>query len=257
VELAAVAATPCWKVRMSARRTVLCISLLITGVAHASDETARPPTSARELFQQGSGHFALEEYDAAITSWEEGFRQQPAPEFLYNIAQAYRLSHRPERALAVYRKYLEIAPSASNRASVERQIAALRRVVAQQRRAAEQPPQEAIAPKGGLPPNASASLAPSAPAGAAKSGADEPSQAEPSKAEPSSTAPTARAVPLVVSTEPPPGADEGTPRKPITKKAWFWGVIGASAAVVVGAVVVGAVVGTRQAPAPNVLAVRF
>jgi tetratricopeptide (TPR) repeat protein len=37
------------------------------------------------------------------------------------------------------------------------------------------------------------------------------------------------------------------PRKtPLTKKRWFWGVIGGAAAVVVGAVVIGAVVGTRD-----------
>jgi tetratricopeptide (TPR) repeat protein len=45
--------------------------------------------------------------------------------------------------------------------------------------------------------------------------------------------------------------------KPITKKPWFWGVIGASSAVVVAAVVLGAVLGTRSSSNPTLPTLRF
>jgi len=51
--------------------------------------------------------------------------------------------------------------------------------------------------------------------------------------------------PLVV-----PAAPVDMP-KPIYKKGWFWAVIGVSAAVVVGGVVTGVVLGTRAQPMPD------
>ena len=51
--------------------------------------------------------------------------------------------------------------------------------------------------------------------------------------------------PLVV-----PAAPADMP-KPIYKKGWFWAVIGVSAAVVVGGVVTGVVLGTRAQPMPD------
>src|SRR6185436_12717272 len=73
--------------------------------ALAADEDA---TAAKNYFERGMGHFNLEEYDAAIAQWENGYRLKPVPEFLYNIAQAYRLSKRAEKALTFYRKYLKL-----------------------------------------------------------------------------------------------------------------------------------------------------
>jgi tetratricopeptide (TPR) repeat protein len=56
----------------------------------------------------------------------------------------------------------------------------------------------------------------------------------------------ARASLLVVAPAPAPVA-----RKPLYKRAWFWAVIGTSAAVVAGAVAAGVVVGTRPAEVPT------
>ena len=51
-----------------------------------------------------------------------GFREEPKPEFLYNIAQAHRQAHHDDLALAFYRRYLAAEPNADNRAEVEAQI---------------------------------------------------------------------------------------------------------------------------------------
>lgn len=51
--------------------------------------------------------------------------------------------------------------------------------------------------------------------------------------------------PVVALVTPPPQ------KTPVTKKAWFWGVVGTSIAVVVGGVVAGVVLGTRGPPKPT------
>jgi hypothetical protein len=54
-----------------------------------------------------------------------------------------------------------------------------------------------------------------------------------------------RALEKTVCAMDPCDAKESPPRGPVWKRSWFWGVIGAGAAVVVTGVVVGAVLGTR------------
>jgi tetratricopeptide (TPR) repeat protein len=93
----------------------------------ASDGDDQRTAAARKLYELGMGRFQLDEWDAAIAYWEEGFRNRPAPEFLYNIGQAHRLAHRPDKALVFYQKYLRMSPDAANRAEVERVMATLER----------------------------------------------------------------------------------------------------------------------------------
>jgi hypothetical protein len=103
----------------------------------AGEESA---ARARQFYEKGMGHFQLEEWDPAIESWKEGFRIKPVPEFLYNIAQAYRLSRRNELAISFYEKYLRMAPNARNRGEVESHIAQLTKAVHAQQAAAGAPP---------------------------------------------------------------------------------------------------------------------
>lgn len=49
---------------------------------------------------------------------------------------------------------------------------------------------------------------------------------------------------------PPPPPPPPPEKKPVYKKGWFWAVIGVSAAVVIGGVVTGVVLGTRATPDP-------
>ena len=70
------------------------ITAALPSVARADDAA-----TARDAYAKGMAHFHLEEYDAAIEEWERGFRVKPAPEFLYNIGQAYRKNG--QAALAV------------------------------------------------------------------------------------------------------------------------------------------------------------
>jgi tetratricopeptide (TPR) repeat protein len=201
--------------------------VLATTPARADDDRR---TEAQRHFEGGMAHFHLEEYDKAIEAWEEGYRIKPAPQFLYNIAQAYRLSRRPEKALTFYQKYLRLEPKARNRAECERHIALLTPIVEQQRRASEQPSTQPMTL--------------------------EPAPASPTAPSPATTPPT-----TPPSTTVPAGADlsaSAAPRdKPVYKKGWFWGVVAGGAVLVAGAVTLGVVLGTRGASENTLPAARF
>jgi tetratricopeptide (TPR) repeat protein len=171
-------------------------------VARADDSA-----TAHDAYDKGMAHFHLEEYDAAIEEWERGFRAKPAPEFLYNIAQAYRLSKRPEKALSFYQKYLRVAPEAKNRDEVERQMKTQQEVIDKQKSAAEAPPQGTL-PTPAPPPTSAPQTTPQTTSGRADL------VAQPAE-------------------------------RPVYKKGWFWGVIGGAAVVVAGGIVLGVVLGTR------------
>jgi hypothetical protein len=80
---------------------------------------------AREHYKHAMAEYVLDHYDAAIKEFEAGFREEPDPAFLYNIAQAHRLANRPAEAITYYGKYLDLRPDAADRAEVEKQIAEL------------------------------------------------------------------------------------------------------------------------------------
>ncbi len=211
---------------------------------------------AKARYEKGMAHFQLEEYDKAILEWEEGFRTRPVPEFLYNLAQAYRLSKVPERALTLYRRYLSMKPNAPNRGEVERHIVQLEKAVSTSAKAASAPPYNAIpARPGQSPPVAPTATTPASPPPtvqprpivAAVTPTPEPrprpveprpTEPKPAAVAPTTTATTATTASTVTATPPA--------RTPITKKGWFWGVV-AGAIVVVGVGVgVGVAVGTAK-----------
>lgn len=76
-------------------------------------------------FGKGMALFALYKYDDAIKEFEAGFLEQPDPSYLYNIALAHKMAERREQAAQYFRRYLEVAPGAKNRAEVEDQLARL------------------------------------------------------------------------------------------------------------------------------------
>src|SRR3954471_8838053 len=106
--------------------------LLFAPVARAQQPVDERASLAQRHYENGMGHFQLEEWDKAIDEWKEGFRIKPVSQFLYNIAQAYRLSKRPEPALSFYQKYLRMDPKAANKAEVDRHVASLTRLIDQQ-----------------------------------------------------------------------------------------------------------------------------
>ena len=204
------------------------LSLALTATAFAGEAEDRAE-KARLHFESGMAHFNLEEWDLAIREWEDGYRLKPVTEFLYNIAQAYRKSNRAEKALTFYQRYLRLEPNAPNRGEVEKHIASLTKLVEQQRAAAKAPPDRPIE-SSSVPPSRS---------GAATEPPPTPASSDPAASGSASSAPSEPALARADLTASAPE------RKPLYKKAWFWGVV-AGGAVIVAGVVVGVVLGTQD-----------
>ena len=142
---------------------VLVAAAAVAGSARAADDRE----SAREHYARGTKAFDLGQYDEAITEYSAAYKAKDAPEILYNIAQAHRLAGHSAEALRFYRIYLTKLPAAANRAEVERKIEELQKLVDQQRKTQNMPPDQPLrapapetAPATGTPP------APPAPAAA-------------------------------------------------------------------------------------------
>jgi len=205
--------------------------LLVSAVATA--QPAPPPADpraaeAKQHYENGMAHFNLEEWEAAIEEWKAGYRAKPVAQFLYNIAQAYRLSKHYEEALSFYQRYLRADPKAPNRVEVEGHIGKLTALIQQEKRTANAQPTlpMTVKPKGaeGTPlPEVAPSPAPQVAAVPSPAPANNNNIVVEKKAE----------------------------KKPITKEKWFWPVIGTVAGVVVVAVVVGAAVGATSGGGDN------
>src|SRR5437867_3461171 len=102
---------------------LLTLLVVAPGAARAQPAPSPPDESrARELHQQGSRHYDIGEYDAAIDDFKAAYALSPAAGLLFNIAQAYRMKGTDScaEALRYYRSYLRAAPNAENRESVEK-----------------------------------------------------------------------------------------------------------------------------------------
>lgn len=114
-------------------KTIIAVLLLALGTvavawpgrAVAEEVSAETKAQAGQAFARGMKQYQAKEYEKAIAEFESGYKLIPQPVFLYNIAQAHRLAGVPDKALAMYRRYLRESPSAPNRSEVEERISAL------------------------------------------------------------------------------------------------------------------------------------
>jgi len=106
---------PSWSWRLS-------IASLAAALVCASPVRGDDADKAREHYTVGLRAYDAGKYDEAIAEFEAAYRYKDAPGLLYNIAQAYRLSNRPEQAVRFYRTYLERKPDAANHAEAEAKI---------------------------------------------------------------------------------------------------------------------------------------
>ena len=80
---------------------------------------------ARKKFLKAKELHAAHKYREAAAAYLEAYERFPAPAFLYNVAQVYRLAGDRERALENYRKYLELEPDGEGSADAREFVAAL------------------------------------------------------------------------------------------------------------------------------------
>jgi tetratricopeptide (TPR) repeat protein len=190
------------------RFAIVLFALLVAAPARADDEAK---ASARQHYERGVTQYNLGHFNAAIPEFEKAYELESVPVLLYNIAQAHRQLGNNERAIFFYRRYIEAAPKAANRADVERRIRELEEVVRKQGEAKSKPPTqvEPIAGDvggGGRPGETASAASPAVtapPAASSLSAATTPSAA--STAAPAATATT--------RSEEPPAESSGKGRR--------------------------------------------
>ena len=90
--------------------------------ASAQDKEADNKAAAKEHWSRGTSFYDLGRYDQAITEFEAAYQLKNDPAFLFNLAQAYRMAGKHERAVHFYKTYLRYVPKAPNRADIEEKI---------------------------------------------------------------------------------------------------------------------------------------
>jgi tetratricopeptide (TPR) repeat protein len=130
------------------RAFLVALMLAVVTVAMVAPPAARADDAqqARDLFTQGNTFFDLGQFDKAIDAWQKGYQLKNDPGFLYNIAQAYRVTEDAQKAIFFYKRYLVNSPKAHNRAEVEQKIDALQKQLPAQDQAKQLPPPAPFGP---------------------------------------------------------------------------------------------------------------
>jgi tetratricopeptide (TPR) repeat protein len=123
------------------RAAFLLVAALLLMPAPARADVA----TAREHYQKGKVYYDLQRYLEAAREYELAYEAKDDPALLFNIGQSYRLGGEPGKALGAYRAYLRNVPDAPNRAEIEARIVDMQRLVDEQKRAREAPPNAPIA----------------------------------------------------------------------------------------------------------------
>lgn len=192
------------------RTYTLVLALVVAmapALAHADADT---DAEARQHYKAATGHFAVGEFAAAANEYEAAFKLHQDPALLFNAAQARRLAGENQKALVLYKNFLQLYPDSKQAPAVREQIAHLQDVVNAEEKAKNAPPTNTVQPgteQQQPPPPAQTQQQPPPP---------QPAQAT-----------TPEAAPQTAANEGP---------RPIYKKWWFWTAIGAG--VVVLAVVI-------------------
>lgn len=181
--------------------------LVAVPAAHADDAE-----QARIHYRSASSHFAVGEFAEAAEEYQIAYKLKPDPALLYNAAQSYRLAGNNDKALILYKNYLQFFPNESNADDVRQQIAKLKEAIAATEKAKTSPPTNTVEPGRQSPPAATV------------------------------ITPT----PASASTQIDVRKTEAPHKTPLYKRWWVWTAVGV---VVVGGVVTAAVLATRPAPA--------
>jgi hypothetical protein len=90
-------------------------------VQHPVQPTVLPPTAGVSAFDEGRRLFLANDVPGAIARFEQAARETPNnPRVQKELGRAYMRAGNVPRAVAAYRRYLDLAPQASDRAIIER-----------------------------------------------------------------------------------------------------------------------------------------
>jgi len=84
------------------------------------------PIEAEKHYRVGNFYFRKGSYKAAALRFEEAVRWNPGyTEALSKLGESYEKLHDPERAIEVYRKFLEVAPDSKDASDIRKRLGTL------------------------------------------------------------------------------------------------------------------------------------
>jgi tetratricopeptide (TPR) repeat protein len=101
---------------------MLCLAASLPAGAQSKPTELPPREHALELFQLGAKLYQAGDYEQAIAAFQRANVLAPSPEYLHNIAQAYRRLGDCGLALKYEREFVRQAPEAQSRAPVQQQL---------------------------------------------------------------------------------------------------------------------------------------
>jgi len=167
----------------------------------ASNVTAEQKLEMKQHYEKGQRAYDVGKYADAIDEYAKVYEIGGNPAMLFNIAQSYRLNNQPGEAVRFYRRFLQRAPNAPNRADVEQKIAELEKIEEKPRVVAAPPPAPAAAvpttpaPPAPPPPPPAAPPPPPAPVAAPPPSPPPAAVATPTEPAPVTTPPATPAAP--------------------------------------------------------------
>ena len=106
-------------------RVLVVIAALALWAGRARADEPSPATKAAVLFEQAQADYEAGKYQAAIELFQRAYELVHDPVYLFNLAQSYRKVLDCEQATVYYKKYLDEAPNAENKAKVQQWLVEL------------------------------------------------------------------------------------------------------------------------------------
>jgi tetratricopeptide (TPR) repeat protein len=123
-------------IRSASTLAAAALALVAAAPAARADDLAE----ARRHFEAGEAHYARGAWREAFASYEAAYRSAPLPDLLFNLGQCQRKLGDRERALELYRRFLESSPPQDKRHIVEELLRDLEAEPAPDAPVAEPPP---------------------------------------------------------------------------------------------------------------------
>ncbi len=122
------------------RLILLVLAVFVLGgasraLAQTPTLTAAQKAEAKAAYESGKNKYALGKYEEAAADFEKAYAISSQPAILYNMAQAYRLSGKTERALTLYKSYRSFDPESPFRDEINQRITELQKAVDDQKAA--------------------------------------------------------------------------------------------------------------------------
>ncbi len=215
-------------------KALALVLLLFASSVVRGEPSADDKAKAKLHFKLGNAYYESGDYRRAADEYAVAYKLMPLPDLIFNSAQSWRLAGEKERAIDLYERYLAVAPAGRGAEESKQWLSELQRdaEVKRARERSEREPAPVSTPSAPTPPprqEAPRAIAPRAPSSPPSAPA---AQSPPSPA-------------LAITTK-------STERKPLARRAWFWGVIGGGVAVIAGCVALGVVLGKPRDPSPSI-----